>query len=945
MALGKWGLLDIETTGIQPGVDDIIDLGFLRFEGNKLIEKYSSLVKTDLQISPFIHHLTGINQDMVNNAPKWEKVEEELARLDEHLLLAHNASFENSFLKNSLLDLEVNPVKSSMNSFFEDSIFYLILLHPGRTSFNLESFILDYQISDKEIHRGYEDSLDLLKVLLAATLSVKRNPFLFKIIGNSIKNFSNYWFKKFFSLDESDLFEIASEIDFDLESHLRKTETTSIEIKAIDSKFSSDGIKNFFRSVEDIEETLPGYQHREQQEQMALKVGQSFSNGIHSLVQAPTGTGKTLGYLVPSLMFANSKKRQVLVSTGTKLLQDQLFRKDLAVAQKILGLDELKITKLVGTQNHYCRAKFEHAKSNQTDLLKGSNFEERFIESYFQILFEVNSKSSYEEMITQENRPHVLFRMMPEFKDYTSEISLDSRTCIGSSCPYIKDCSYFVGLDEAKKSNLIIGNHSLSFQWPSALERPEYIIFDEAHKIEETATDAYSIVFDLNKVGRFFRLKDGINSNIGAMFYLMDYFDLDVNTNELRDKFNKTFEEIRNHLAGIAIIIEKIVRNMTRFTEEYWNEVGFRKDGNSLEVSLYNELNNVGNQLEYLEKTLNPYFKIFEEKNFTETHTITAWSYVRSLMTVLEEMTGSLRTFLNDDEEYCRSIFYHEEIGIELKSIPINIGRVVHEKILQNSDSVVFTSATLGSMDGTKGHLNAEWQTGYLFSETAKRFKTGLYLDPVFDYENNAKVFLSSDLPPIYHDEYVQNILEKLIPVLKSLKGRSLLLFSSYKRFEAAREILLMKLAGKLEIFFQGKNKNIIEEFKKSKHAVLVGLESFGEGIDIPGESLSFVYIDKIPDQRRSLVTDSRKEFFDRNIGNSFSEYFMATRARKLTQKLGRLIRRSEDKGIILITDPRVDKWKTRTINQFFEYLNPYKIEKMKFEEATKELLEYSENL
>ncbi len=944
MSLGKWSLLDIETTGIDAGIDDVIDIGFLRFEGTKLVEKHSSLVGTDLKLSPFITHLTGINQSMIKAAPRWARAQKCLETLDEHVCIAHNAKFEHSFLSDTLNDLDIEPELSATGLFFEDSLYYLALLHPGRSSFNLESFILDYKISSKEEHRGYEDSRDLLKVLLVSTYKVKIDEKLNPIIEKAINSIPSFWFKEFYNLSLEDLEEIAGQIDFQIKDYLIQEKSETLNVSRVDSKFSSKGIQDFFRNEDEVSKTLSGYKHRVQQEQMALKIGQSFSNGIHSMVQAPTGTGKTLGYLVPSLMFSNTKNRPVLISTGTKLLQNQLFQKDLKVAQKVLGLDSLKVTKLIGTTNHYCRAKFEHLKSPQTDLLKGEGFAEKYLEAFYQILFELNSQTSYESMITAEDKPYILGRILENFNEYSQELSLDFKSCLGSKCPYIKDCSYFVGIDEAKKSDVLVGNHALTFQWPSALDRPEYIIFDEAHKIEESASDAYSIEFDLNRVGKFFRLKDGINSNIGAMFYLIDFTEMNVNVNDLRKEFNDIFDNIRNLLSGVAMIIEKIVKNKTRFTEEYWNEVGFRKDGSSLEVSLFNELSGLGTQLESLEKKISPYYKNFEERDFKEMHAITAWSYVKSLMTQIEDLTGSLRTFLNDDEEYCRSIFYHEEIGINLKSIPINIGKVVHERVLENSDSVVFTSATLGSMDGTKGHLNAEWQTGYLFSETAKRFKTGLYLDPVFDYQNNAKVLLSSDLPPIYHSEYVENILEKLIPVLKSLKGRSLLLFSSYKRFEMAREILLMKLAGKLEVFFQGKNKNIIEDFKKSPHAVLVGLESFGEGIDIPGESLSFVYIDKIPDQQRSLVVDSRKKFFDQNLGNSFSEYFMATRARKLTQKLGRLIRRADDKGVILITDPRVDKWKSRTISQFFEYLSPYQIEKMNFEDATKELMKFSEN-
>ena len=142
-------------------------------------------------------------------------------------------------------------------------------------------------------------------------------------------------------------------------------------------------------------------------------------------------------------------------------------------------------------------------------------------------------------------------------------------------------------------------------------------------------------------------------------------------------------------------------------------------------------------------------------------------------------------------------------------------------------------------------------------------------------------------------------------------KSRALpLSFSAKVRFEKAREILLQKFEGKFPIFIQGMGNNIVEEFKKTENGILLGMESFGEGIDIPGESLQFIFIDKIPDLRMDLVINDRREFFDKNIGNEFSDYYLANRTRALHQKLGRLLRRDNDFGGVIITDGRAKRWK-----------------------------------
>jgi len=934
MSLGKWALLDIETTGVSAMDDHIIDMGFLSFEGTKLTKKYSSLVNTDKTLTPFIQHLTEITPSMVKTAPKWDVVQEDLALLDEHILIAHNASFENGFLASDFEFLGVNPIKSEMGHYFADSLLYLALIHPGRSSLKLSSFIIDYEIADKEIHRGYEDSRDLLKVMLRATYELHANSDRFGLIKEQVNQIDNFWFKNFINLTKEELEEIGNQIQFHVSRGKMKSKTESDKQKqTAEIGFSSQHIKDVFENEELMNSHFENYQVRDQQVQMSGKVGQSFANGVHSIIQAPTGTGKTLSYLIPSLLFALEKKKQVLISTGTKVLQSQLEDKDLGKALGILGLEgKVKVTKLIGTTNHLCIAKFEREKSSQTNLLE-SGFEKTYVQAYLEILVMINERSTYSNMLTKEDLPRVISRILPSFNEAVENVALDFKTCLGHRCPFVKNCSYFSGLEQAKNSEIIIGNHALTFLWPSSLDRPEYIIFDEAHKIEETATSAFSVVTPIERMNKFLSRNDGGTSPLGAFYYLMDLHEISYDPTSLRKFLNDSFMAMKNVLAGLTLLSEKLAKELTRYTSEYWNEYPFRQSGTPLESSFFNELSSLSQIMSAVKLKLVEYYKIFDEMEMTEHGTLTAWTQFRGYFNQIDEYEMNLINFLGEDDEYCRSVKFHEEYGTELLSVPIDIGEIVHAKVLEPSNAVVFTSATLGSMDGRYGRVSAEWQTGYMLTEPSKRFESGTFLPPVFDYKANAKVFLATDLPPIYTNEYVSEVLGHVIPHIIHLKGKSLLLFSSYKRFESAREILLLKLQGKMDVFYQGMGKTVVDEFKKSDNAILIGLESFGEGIDIPGESLQFVYIDKIPDMDQSLIIEERKKFFDKHLGNSFSEYFMATRARKLQQKLGRLLRTSEDKGVILVTDPRVGRWKDRTINQFKNYLSPYEVEKIQIAE------------
>jgi ATP-dependent DNA helicase DinG len=160
-------------------------------------------------------------------------------------------------------------------------------------------------------------------------------------------------------------------------------------------------------------------------------------------------------------------------------------------------------------------------------------------------------------------------------------------------------------------------------------------------------------------------------------------------------------------------------------------------------------------------------------------------------------------------------------------------------------------------------------------------------------------------------------------------------------RFEKAVEVLLTKFEGELPVFVQGMGHNVVEEFKKSENGILVGMESFGEGIDIPGNSLQFIYIDKIPDLRQDLIINERRAFYDKKFGNEFNDYFLAHRTRSLHQKLGRLIRTESDRGGILITDNRIKSWKQGTLATFKKLMEPYELHFEPMDKALANLVEF----
>jgi ATP-dependent DNA helicase DinG len=948
MALGRWAVIDIETTGVQPATDEIIDLGYYQFEGTKLINKFSSLVRPAHSVSSFITKLTGITNAQLSRAPMWDQVEPDLLVLEGHSLLAHNASFEQGFLKRYFDRLPSSGERESYN----DSMFYLALIFPEAASLGLEFFINMLGIAAKEEHRGLADSRDLLKSLLTATYLTHLDQELRLKLREVLGEFNpDFWYQHFFLLSMDELNEIALQIDFPLEATVRHylaskgqaQQNTPLLDLGFDRDFSGPGIQRILQAETMINQLYPNYRYRKAQESLSLRVGQAFKNRIHALIQAPTGTGKTLGYLLPSMLFSLNEKEPILVATGTKTLQDQALSKDVPQLKALLNMPEAKIVKLVGSNNHLCELLF---REDSTEPLLINAFGETYSKAYFEMLFFHNARASYDQKLTREQIPYVLKKLVPELAEKDQLLAVDYRACVGQSCPLINQCSYVQGLREAKEAQLIIGNHALMLNWPRSIPRPQYVVVDEAHRLEHEATRAYTIEVAHKNLESFLK---NFPQGMGALIYLISHmegeFEVENVITRLREETQFNLKMLRDHFEALPLVIEAYFKRLPNYTPAYSNELPFPNKSelkDSLAAAISNHCESMNFILESLYNLFMPYMSRWDNKDFKDdSHKLKAWVVFETNFGILEKLHAAFKHYLELPAEWSTIIKYAESDGYTFESSPIDVGRKIHDEFLTSSASVVFTSATLGNASGDMGVQGVEWMTGYTYLPSEKRFKGGLFLDAVYDYKNQAKVFLCDDTRNISDPLFVPELLKQVNPVIQAMGGRCLLLFSSRLRFEVAVDILLREFEGKIPVYVQGLGKNVVEEFKKEESAILVGMESFGEGIDVPGEKLQLIIIDKIPDVRQDLVIQKRRDFFEFKFGNEFNDYFLAHRTRSLHQKFGRLLRTETDHGAILVVDNRIRRWKGATLRTFQKLMEPYQIESHPLAEACRQIVTY----
>ncbi len=947
--LGKWAVLDIETTGLDPQFDEIIDIGFLQFEGTKLVRSFSSLVRSENPIPHFIQKLTSITGHMSQGAPQLSVVLPDLLELYGHHILAHNSFFEESFLGPHFEKIkDENPTQ-----IFEDSLFILPLMFPQKNSLGLERFITEWNLRKAETHRGYEDALDLLKVMLIGGELVSENFERHQTLISLFQKYEleNYWPLKFLSISSSDRMEIANQIGFNLDEHLnyarefergKKNQDIQSDLW-VKTDFTGDNIRSIFREESKIKELLPYYKYRLPQEELALRLGQSFKNKIHSIIQAPTGTGKTMGYLLPASLFAISEKEQVLVATGTKTLQNQILTKDAPDLFKLTGIpfDQIKIKKLIGSNNHFCELIFREEKEERE-----LSFDEKISEIYFEMVFFHNGRNA--DPITRGEIPYVLKKKLVGFEKRESGIAVDFRSCTGMKCPFKNECSYIEGLRQAKSANIIIGNHSLMYSWTKSFPRPSYIVVDEAHRLEKETTDAFTIEAGQSALETFQKNLKNL-SGIGSLFYLMASKESEPGEstpriNEIRERILEIAQELLVPLEGFPRVFEMYFKRLPKYSGIYWNEsplIKLNEKNDPLIISISEKIFEIYRALFEIKNILTPYSESFNNIELNEENEIKAITKFNNFMATVDDLLNAFDYAVNPKEGYVNSMKYHEDFGYLFSSAPINVGKLVFEGLLSSSQSVVFTSATLGGLGESGGTRGVEWSLGHVYLPPEKRFKSGLFLAPIYDYKNKAKVFLCDDVPNLGSAEFLPKVLKPIFKLIRKLEGRSLLLFSSKERFESAREMLISEFEGEMPLFIQGMGDGVVEEFKKSPNGILIGLETFGEGIDIPGDNLVFVFIDKIPDLRMDLVIEERRYFFERTFGNEFSDYYLSHRATSLHQKLGRLLRTENDRGGIIIVDSRIKFWKGRTLEKFFSLMRPYLIKKSEIKNAINEIEEF----
>jgi len=639
-------------------------------------------------------------------------------------------------------------------------------------------------------------------------------------------------------------------------------------VRALGSLYS------FFAPGGALASSHPAYEFRRGQLQMAEAVEQAIQDRKHLLVEAGTGTGKTLAYLLPAL---RSGKR-VIVSTGTKNLQEQLFYKDVPFLEQVLfphGEGKLRVCYMKGRNNYLCRQKLYDLK-NQPILTELGE-----IDQYRAI-------AEWEEQTQTGDRAEIAG--LPESSVLWHKLDARADACTGQKCQQFDRCFITEMRRRALESDIVIVNHHLFFAdlaikraldgTPESGVLPEagIVIFDEAHELEDVAGSYFGVT-----VGnlRFDELARDVETTLRMKQTLPASIVQACAT--LRERTQFFFGLLPPGEGRFAFT------NRREFLEENGDEY----------ISLMNALTRLAAELQQIKEKPEEVFQ-----------------FVRRA----EEIRVQLSFILESQDR--NTVYWIERRGgfsrrgarvVSLQATPIDVSQLLRQALFENLDTAILTSATLAVSNGF------DYIKGRLGLDHAR----SLVVPSHFDYSRQALLYVPENLPDPRSDQFPARAAEVMRRVLEATRGRAFCLFTSYSQMQDIYERLLGEIEYPMLIQGAAPRNALLEEFRTTPNAILFATSSFWQGVDVQGEQLSCVIIDRLPFAvPNDPVVAARIAAIAADGGNAFMEYQVPGAVITLKQGFGRLIRSLHDRGVLVLLDNRITRQRYGRI--FFESLPKY---------------------
>jgi ATP-dependent DNA helicase DinG len=585
---------------------------------------------------------------------------------------------------------------------------------------------------------------------------------------------------------------------------------------------------------------LPGFEHRAPQVEMAVAVADAFREGGQLLVEAGTGTGKTLAYLIPAVLSG----QRVVVSTGTKNLQEQLFYKDVPLLRRALGVP-FTACLMKGRSNYLCMSRFEEFAVQPT-------FRELDQAEHFDTL------ARWAPITKTGDRAEI--PGFPENVEFWSRLSAKSDTCVGKECRDFERCWVTRLRQRAAASDIIIVNHHLLFAdlivregaYGEVLPDYDFLVLDEAHQVEDVATEYFGLTVSSFRV------------------------------EELARDVASAWEARRRHGS-----LEQ-VRIVRRAAQEFFEAYRIGKD--RFRIAKGREPSGATRHYQTLRHEIERLAA--DLRGIPEPDESTVALARRSA-----EIVFDLERILTSSDEETVAWCETRERSVVLRASPINVSEMVSKSLLERKRSVILTSATLSieeSLDYTRRRLGSNPREQKV-------------LPSPFDFSRQTVLYVPRDMPSPRDPKFLQRVAEEVLALTHASRGRAFVLFTSFANLYATRDLIADRIQFPLLVQGEAPRSELLDRFRVTPGAVLLATSSFWEGVDVVGEQLSCVIIDKLPFAvPGDPLVSARIDWLESRGASGFHDYQVPMAILGLKQGLGRLIRSRSDRGVLALLDSRV---------------------------------------
>ena len=846
--------LDLETTGFEPLTDEVLEIAAIKFQGDKILETFETLVRPGIDIPAMVTHITGITAETVQEAPSFEDIRANLTLfLGNYPIVGHNIEFDLTFLEAKgipILSPQLDTLKLSS------------LLLPNLPSYSLDTISRQLKITHENKHRAYSDALVCVELfrLLLQKIALIPAPVLSKI-QQLIPRAT--W-------DLGEIFLEAKGAATGAKPHQKQSDDVSPDTVLLSE---SDDILELLGPKSPLSQILKNYEYRPGQQTFFQKILNASNENYHLIAEAGTGTGKTMAYLLAAAALRQTKKKKIIISTYTNNLQDQIIHKDFPLIQKLFP--KISITVLKGRKKYLDRERLDK-------LFQKPNLEEHELTSLIKILFWL------EETTTGD---------LDELNLQNKEILIYDQIC---SDPDDKQGhppgqSSFLELARQKADNadIVVVNHALliqdSLSGNGLLPEADVLIIDEAHHLERTITDAKTISFSEN---RAYRIWDSLFEEI-------------VKNNQLEklapDKSQRLQEDLKKHRLHTLNLAQKLFQAIGLIMEKFAGNY----PGQSLRLAINQQIaedTHWHKVMDYVrEFTLShkEIGQICKELTSTLLQQDLNDNRKSSVIRDLQDFFQQMQDLLDSPANKIVWISKNFDESLHLSYAPLTVDSVFQEQISSNFHTIVLTSATLSTY-GNFSYLRHELGLGENFDE--------IKIPSHFSYPDQVKIIIPEDLSDPRAPGYLPECRDIIHEVIRKNGGRTLVLFTAKKELARVFHDLAAPLKNEgislLAQNISGGRGKILSHFQDDPdHCAILGTNSFWEGVDLIGPVLTCVVIQKLPfDPPDDPIIKARSVRF----AKPFEEYALPRAILRFKQGFGRLIRSASDTGAVIILDSRL---------------------------------------